>query len=110
LRTFGVKNSGTIAAGWGGGRLALYTSAAGQTVAALTLRWDTLDDATEWRNAVAAYVASAFPGSTAHDCPPLDQCWSSASWSVAAGVLGDTAVLASGPGSESVATAILAGS
>jgi hypothetical protein len=107
LRTFGVRGSAAIADGWGGGRLALYTSPAGQTVAAVALRWDTLDDAAEWRNAVPAYAAAAFPGATARDCPPLDHCWSSA-WTVATGSLGDTAVLASGPGSESVAAALLA--
>ena len=96
-----------VAEGWGGGRLALYTSPSGETVAALALRWDTLEDAAEWRNAVPAYAAAAFPGATARDCPPLDRCWSSA-WTVATGSLGDTAVLASGPGSDSVAAAILA--
>jgi hypothetical protein len=98
-----------VAEGWGGGRLALYTSPSGETVAALALRWDTLEDAAEWRNAVPAYAAAAFPGATARDCPPLDRCWSSA-WTVATGSLGDTAIMASGPGpvSDSVAAAILA--
>jgi hypothetical protein len=68
---------------------------------------DTLEDAAEWRNAVPAYAAAAFPGATSRDCPPLDRCWSS-TWTVATGSLGDTAVLASGPGSDSVAAAILA--
>lgn len=107
LRTFRVRDSVAVAEGWGGGRLALYTSPSGETVAALALRWDTLEDAAEWRNAVPAYAAAAFPGATARDCPPLDRCWSSA-WTVATGSLGDTAVLASGPGSDSVAAAILA--
>lgn len=107
LRTFRVRDSVKVAEGWGGGRVALYTSPSGDTVAALALRWDTLEDAAEWRNAVPAYAAAAFPGATAHDCPPLDRCWSSAS-TVATGSLGDTAVLASGPGSDSVAAAILA--
>jgi hypothetical protein len=106
LRTFRVRDSVAVAEGWGGGRLALYTSPSGETVAALALRWDTLEDAAEWRNAVPAYAAAAFPGATARDCPPLDRCWSSA-WTVATGSLGDTAVLASGPGSDSVAAAIL---
>ncbi|OAI55475.1 hypothetical protein AYO48_03565 [Gaiella sp. SCGC AG-212-M14] len=108
LQTFRVRNAATIAEGWGGGRLALYTSPAGETVAVLSLRWDTFDDATEWRDAVPGYAAAAFPDATAHDCPPLDRCWSSASWTVAAGTLGDAALMASGPGSESVAAAILA--
>ena len=107
LRTFRVRDSVAVAEGWGGGRLALYTSPSGETVAALALRWDTLEDAAEWRSAVPAYAAAAFPGATARDCPPLDRCWSSA-WTVATGSLGDRAVLASGPGSDSVAAAILA--
>ena len=107
LRTFRVRDSVAVAEGWGGGRLALYVSPSGETVAALALRWDTLEDAAEWRNAVPAYATAAFPGAAARDCPPLDRCWSSA-WTVATGSLGDTAVLASGPGSDSVAAAILA--
>ncbi len=106
LRAFGVPNSAAAAEGWGGGRVGLYVSPTGQTTAALALQWDTVDDAAEWRDAVTRYVGAAFPGATARDCPPLDGCWSSA-WDVASGVLGTTGVFASGPGSETVAIALL---
>ena len=85
---------------------ALHVAVRGD-VAALALRWDTLEDAAEWRNAVPRYAAAAFPGATARDCPPLDRCWSSA-WTVATGCSASTSVFASGPGSDTVAAAILA--
>jgi hypothetical protein len=101
LRAFGVRSADTTAAGWGGGRLALYDG-----VAALVLRWDSPEDAAEWQAAVRVYVAAAFPGATAQTCPPLDSCWSGPG-EIAAGVFGTTSVLASGPGSSSVAGALL---
>ncbi len=106
LRTFGVPNSVEAAEGWGGGRMALYVSPTGETTAVLALRWDTIDDAAEWRDAVPRYVEAAFPGATPRDCPPLDHCWSSAS-TVASGVLGTTSVFASGPGADTLAAAAL---
>ena len=60
----------------------------------------------EWRDAMPRFVASAFPGATARDCPPLDHCWS-AGTELAAGVLGDRSVFVSGPGSDLVAAALL---
>jgi hypothetical protein len=107
LRTFGVPNAAAAAQGWGGGRIGLYVSPTGQTTAALALQWDTVDDGVEWRDAVTHYVEAAFPGATAHDCPPLDRCWSS-TWDVASGVLGATSVFASGPASDTIAAALLA--
>jgi hypothetical protein len=107
LRAVGVPDAPDVAAGWGGGRIGLYQSGPGTIVAALVLRWDTLEDAVEWRGAVPAYVAAAFPGSVARDCPPLDRCWSS-TFDLTAGVLGQTSVFASGPGADSVAAALLA--
>jgi hypothetical protein len=106
LRAVGVPNAPDVAAGWGGGRIGLYQSGPGTIVAALVLRWDTLEDAVEWRGAVPAYVAAAFPGSIARDCPPLDRCWSS-TFDLAAGVLGQTSVFASGPGADVLAAALL---
>ncbi len=106
LRAFGVPNAVAAAEGWGGGRVGLYISPTGQTTAALALQWDTIDDSAEWRDAVTRYVGAAFPGATARDCPPLDRCWSS-TWDVASGVLGTTAVFASGPSSDILATALL---
>jgi hypothetical protein len=101
LRAFGVRSADATAAGWGGGRLALY-----EGVAALVLRWDSPEDAAEWQAAVREYVAAAFPGAKAQTCPPLDNCWSGPG-DVAAGVFGTTSVLASGPRSSAVAAAVL---
>ena len=106
LSAFGVPNALAAAGGWGGGRVGLYVSPIGQATAAFALQWDTVDDASEWRDAVTRYVGAAFPGATAHDCPPLDRCWSS-TWDLASGVLGTTSVFASGPASDTVATALL---
>jgi hypothetical protein len=106
LRTFGISNSVAIAEGWGGGRIGLYVSPTGQATAALSLEWDTIDDAAEWRDAVPGYAAAAFPGATARDCPPVDHCWSSP-WTAASWVLGRASVLASGPGSDTLAAALL---
>ena len=105
LQAFGIPDAATIAAGWGGGRLVLYTSGE-ESTAALVLRWDTTDDAAEWRDAVGRYVAAAFPGAGMHECPPLDRCWSGTT-ELAAGVLGETSVFASGPGSQAAAAALL---
>jgi hypothetical protein len=107
LLTFGVSNAAATAEGWGGGRVGLYVSPAGETTAALVLRWDTIDDATTWREAVTRYIGAAFPGATAHDCPPLDHCWSGAS-TLASGVLGTTSVFSSGPGGATLAAALFA--
>jgi len=108
LLAFGIPNAVATAAGWGGGRIGLYVSPAGETTAALSLEWDTVEDAAQWRDAVPPYVAAAFPGATARDCPPLDHCWSSSS-TVASEVLGTTSVFASGAGAESIATALFPG-
>jgi hypothetical protein len=107
LRAFGVPGAVAAAEGWGGGRVGLYVSPTGQTTAAVTLRWDTVDDAAEWRDAVPRYVEAAFPGATARDCPPLDRCWAS-TWDVGSGVLGTKSVFASGPASDIIAAALLA--
>jgi hypothetical protein len=108
LRAFGVPNAAEVADGWGGGRLGFYISPLGQAITVLALRWDTVEDAAEWRDAAARYVAAAFPGATPHDCPPLDRCWATASTMVGTGVLGTAGVLASGPGADAVAAAVLA--
>jgi hypothetical protein len=105
LRAFGIPNAVATADGWGGGRLGLYISPAGETTAALSLEWDTLEDAAQWRDAVPRFVHVAFPGAARHDCPPLDHCWSAAS-AVASEVLGATSVIASGAGAETVAAAL----
>jgi hypothetical protein len=108
LLAFGIPNAVATGAGWGGGRIGLYVSPAGETTAALSLEWDTIEDAAQWRDAVPPYVEAAFPAATARDCPPLDHCWSSPS-TVASEVLGTTSIFASGPGAESIATALFLG-
>jgi hypothetical protein len=105
LRAFGIPDAVATAEGWGGGRIGLYLSPAGETTAALSLEWDTIEDAAQWRDAVPRYVEVAFPGATPRDCPPFDHCWSAAS-TVASEVLGASSVFASGPGAETVATAL----
>jgi hypothetical protein len=106
LSAFGVTDAVAAAEGWGGGRVGLYVSPTGQTTAAFALKWDTVDDAAEWRGAVTRYVGAAFPGAAARDCPPLDRCWSS-TWDVAFGVLGSMSVFASGPASDTIAATLL---
>jgi hypothetical protein len=105
LQAFAVPSAVTAADGWGGGRVALY-AAGNNRVAAIVLRWDSADDALEWQTAASQYVAAAFPGATPGTCPPLDRCWTAPA-QIAAGVLGATSVLASGPGSAAVAAALL---
>jgi hypothetical protein len=106
LRAFGVRDALAAAAGWGGGRLALYVTPDGDPVAALVLRWDTHADAAEWRDAVGRFVAAAFAAATPRDCPPLDWCWSGSA-ELAAGVLGERSVFVSGPGAQVVAADLL---
>ena len=101
LLAFGVPAATTTAAGWGGGRLALYGD-----VAVIVLRWDSPEDAAEWQTAVPRYVDSAFPGATRGTCPPLDRCWSGPA-EIASGVYGTTSVVASGPGAARVAAPLL---
>ena len=106
LQAFRIPIADVVAAGWGGGRIGLYLSPAGAYTAAIDLCWDTVADAEEWRSAVPRLVASAFGAATAHDCPPLDRCWSAGS-GVAAGVVGAHSVLASGPAADVVAAGLI---
>lgn len=108
LRAFAIENAADVAAGWGGGRLALYLSPDGRTTAALVLRWDTPEDAAEWRAVIPRYVMAAFPSSAiAAVCPALDQCWTGSA-EVAAGSVGERSVFASGPAARDLAVALLA--
>jgi len=97
LRAAGVRDATNVAAGWGGGRLALYLSSRGEAIAALVLRWDSPADAAEWRDAIPQYVEALFGGATTRDCPPLDRCWAAGTNELAAGTFGQTSVLVSGP-------------
>jgi len=106
LRAFHIRNAAAAAAGWGGGRIGLYDNGHGDDLAALALRWDTPEDAAEWRDAFSAYLAAAFPGEMPRDCPPLDRCWSGPA-DLAVGMLGETTVFAAGPGSDAIAATLL---
>ena len=106
LRAFGLRSAAGAAAGWGGGRLALYRLPDGSTVTALVLRWDDIHEATEWRSTAMDFVAAAFPGLTAADCPPVDRCWSGPR-ELASAVLGTRAVFVSGPGAANAAAQLL---
>jgi hypothetical protein len=106
LRAHRIPAANSVAAGWGGGRLALYRSPAGEYTAALDLRWDTVADADEWRDAVPGVVTKSFGVTTGADCPPLDRCWSGAT-TLAAGTVSQRSVFASGPQADLVAAALL---
>jgi hypothetical protein len=106
LQTFGVPDAVNVAAGWGGGRLALYGSAGGETSAVLALRWDSYDDGVEWRDALSRYVAAAFPSALVRNCPPLDHCWGDPA-GLAAVTIGGMSVFATGPASDALARAAL---
>jgi hypothetical protein len=106
LRAYGLAGAGAVAAGWGGGRLALYRSSASTYTAALELRWDSVPDAEQWRDTVPRFAAAAFGVTAKHDCPPLDGCWSAAN-ELAAGATGVRTVFAAGPDADHVAAALL---
>ncbi len=105
LRAFDIADAVQAADGWGGGRLAAYVTPSGQTVAALVLRWDSPEDAEQWRTITPAYVQAAFPSASVSECPPLDRCWSSSS-EIAATTIDRTSVIVSGPGAAALAAAL----
>jgi hypothetical protein len=106
LRAYRIPDADVVAAGWGGGRIGLYLSPSGEYTAALELRWDSVVDAEEWRDAVPRFVAAAYGVATANDCPPLDRCWSAAT-KLAAGTIGERSVFASGPEADLLAAALM---
>lgn len=82
LATFGVPGVDRAASGWGGGRTGLYRATDGAETVLLALDWDSETDAAEWRAAVEAYVARAFPVATAATCS-AERCWSAEGRAVA---------------------------
>jgi hypothetical protein len=106
LRTFDLATADSVAAGWAGGRLALYTTGDGGTSVALVLRWETPEDAAEWRTAVPTYVAAAFPDAQLRLCPAVDHCWLTGERELASAVNGNLTVLTSGAQGELVAAAL----
>lgn len=107
LGAYRVPDAAGAAAGWGGGRIALYVSPRGDTTTVLAVRWDSYDDAVEWRTALTHYIAAAFPGATPRDCAPLDSCWGGSA-SLGAATIGQMSVFASGPDAATLAAAALA--
>jgi hypothetical protein len=107
LRAAGLREAENVGAGWGGGRLALYLSSRGEAIAALVLRWDSPEDAAEWRVGVAQYVAALFGSALSRDCPPLDRCWAAGTTELAAGTVGQTSVFVSGPDAANVAAELI---
>jgi len=107
LDAFNIPGAARAAAGWAGGRLALYTGADGTATVALALRWGSADDAVEWRAAASAYVAEAFPGAAAHVCPAVGGCWVVGDRELAVASSGDATVFASGAAGELVAAALV---
>jgi hypothetical protein len=105
LRAFDIADAVQAGDGWGGGRLAAYVKPSGETVAALVLRWDSPEDAEQWRAITPAYVQAAFPGATVSECPPLDGCWSASS-EIAVTTIDRTSVIVSGPGAAGLAAAL----
>ena len=107
LGAYRVPDAAAAAAGWGGGRVALYVSPQGDTTTVLLLRWDSFEDAVEWRTALMRYIGAAFADESPRDCPPLDECWGGTT-SLGAATIGQTSVFASGSGAAALAAAALA--
>ena len=107
LGAFGISNSDVVADGWGGGRLALYRSTTDVPTTVLVLRWDTPEDADEWRAAAPRYVVAAFPGAVTHVCPAVDACWLEGDRELALGSSATTTVFASGPEAELIAASLI---
>jgi hypothetical protein len=105
LRAFALPRSDSVADGWGGGRVALYTGADAATVA-VVVRWRSQEDADEWRAAVPSLVGAAFPAVQERTCPAVDHCWVSGDRELAAASSGDLTVLASGTAGELVAASL----
>lgn len=106
LRAFDVAGADDVANGWAGGRLAMYTTATGESSVALVIHWDAPEDAAEWRTAAPSYVAAAFPDAQARLCPAVDHCWLTGDRELASAANGNVTVLTSGAQGELVAAAL----
>jgi hypothetical protein len=80
LAVFGVAGLDRIGAGWGGGRTARYTGAAGESVA-VALDWDTALDAAQWAEAVPLYLDAAFAAATG-GLPAPSACVATTCWQI----------------------------
>ncbi len=108
LRAYDISDADTIASGWTGGRIGVYTAPDDATAVALVLRWGSDDDASAWRASVSHLIGAAFPDATARTCPAVDACWLDGTRELATASTGTTTVFASGENGELVA-ATLAG-
>jgi hypothetical protein len=73
LAVFGVPALDAAAAGWGGGRSAVYRDATTEAVL-LSLDWDSAAHAAEWAAAATAFVETAFGDGTLKECA-ASACW-----------------------------------
>ncbi len=80
MAVYDVPRLDQVGSGWGGGRSAVYQSAAGQAVV-IALDWDTERDAAEWEEAVGIYVNEAFDA-TVPGLPRTTACGATACWSL----------------------------
>lgn len=103
LGAFGLANSDEVADGWGGGRIALYRGPAPDATIAIDLRWDSDEDAAEWKAIAPSYVAAAFPTLTPRACPAVDACWLEGIHEVALASSAARTVLVSGANAELLA-------
>jgi hypothetical protein len=107
LSAFDIPEADTIASGWNGGKIALYTGPHGDAVA-LVLRWLNEDDAAQWSVSVPRYVSAAFPNAITRRCPAIVICWLDGTHELAAASSGRTTVFASGVNAELIAATVTA--
>jgi hypothetical protein len=106
LRAFALPRSDSLADGWAGGRIALYTGADNAATVAVAVRWRSSSDADEWRAAAPSLVAAAFPAAQERTCPAVEHCWGSGERELATASSGDLTVLASGTAGELIAASL----
>jgi hypothetical protein len=73
LAVFGVPRLDAAAAGWGGGRSAVYRDATTEAIL-VALNWDSAADTVQWGAAATAYVKVAFGAAIPTECA-ASTCW-----------------------------------
>jgi hypothetical protein len=106
LHAFSLPRTDSVADGWAGGRIALYTGADDAATVAFAVRWRSSSDADEFRAAEPSLVAAAFPAAQERSCPAVEHCWVSGERELALASSGDLTVLASGTAGELVAASL----
>jgi hypothetical protein len=107
LAAFALPGAGSVADGWGGGRIGLYRSTAPDPTVIVVVRWDSDEDAAQWRAAASTYVRAAFPTLEPRACPAVDGCWLEGDHEVALDSAGRVTALASGANAELLAAVVL---